>query len=89
MLPTKRRYAGAPARPDGWYDVLVDGELVERLQAPGGNVLDVEMMTGASTLTAGEPTTLMIALPGGSKHVEVWLPHDERPRSWTCAPMHP
>lgn len=52
VLPTKRRYVGAPARPDGWYDVLVDGVLVDRLQAPGGNVLDVDMMTGASTMTA-------------------------------------
>ena len=62
VLPTKRRYVGTPPRPDGWYDVLVGGELVERLQAPGGNVLDVEMMTGASTLTPGEPTTLVIEL---------------------------
>jgi hypothetical protein len=86
VLPTKRRYVGAPARPDGWYDVLVDGVLVERLQAPGGNVLDVDMMTGASTFHAGEPTTLTIALPAGTADVgvdveadvEVWLPHDEQ-----------
>lgn len=78
VLPTKRRYVGAPARPDGWYDVLVGGELVERHQASGGNVLDVDMMTGTSTFTAGEPTTLVIALPPGEAHVEVWLPHDEQ-----------
>lgn len=78
VLPTKRRYVGAPARPDGWYDVLVGGELVERHQAPGGNVLDVDMMTGASTFTPGEPTTLTISLPGSEADVEVWLPHDER-----------
>ena len=58
--------------------MLVGGELVERLQAPGGNVLDVEMMTGASTLTPGEPTTLVIELAEGMKDVEVWLPHDEQ-----------
>jgi hypothetical protein len=78
VLPTKRRYVGAPARPDGWYDVLVGGERVDRQQAPGGNVLDVDMMTGASTFTAGEPTTLVIALPAGEADVEVWLPHDEQ-----------
>lgn len=78
VLPTKRRYVGAPQRPDGWYDVLVGGELVERHQAPGGNVLDVDMMTGASTFTPGGPTTLVIALPAGEKDVEVWLPHDEQ-----------
>jgi lysophospholipase L1-like esterase len=78
VLPTKRRYVGAPPRPDGWYDVLVGGELVDRHQAPGGNVLDVDMMTGAGTLTAGEPTTLVLPLPAGEKDVEVWLPHDEQ-----------
>jgi lysophospholipase L1-like esterase len=36
------------------------------------------MMTGASTFTAGEPTTLVIALPAGETDVEVWLPHDEQ-----------
>lgn len=78
VLPTKRHYVGAPARPDGWYDVLVGGDLVDRQQAPGGNVLDVDMMTGASTFRAGEPTTLVVVLPGGEKDVEVWLPHDEQ-----------
>jgi hypothetical protein len=78
VLPTKRRYVGAPQRPDGWYDVLVGGELVERLQAPGGHVLEVDMMTGASTLHPGEPTTLVVGLPEGEKDVEVWLPHDEQ-----------
>jgi len=78
VLPTKRRYVGAPARPDGWYDVLVGGELVDRRQAPGGNVLDVDMMTGASTFTGGRPTTLVIPLPDGETDVEVWLPHDEQ-----------
>ena len=78
VLPTKRRYVGAPERPDGWYDVLVGGDLVDRQQAPGGNVLDVDMMTGASTFRAGEPTTLVVVLPGGEKDVEVWLPHDEQ-----------
>ena len=86
VLPTKRRYIGAPQRPDGWYDVLVDGALVERLQAPGGNVLDVDMMTGASTFHAGQPTTLTIALPPGAedsprdspRDIEIWLPHDEQ-----------
>ncbi|MBS2939964.1 lipase [Nocardioides sp. J2M5] len=78
VLPTKRQYAGAPARPDGRYDVLVDGALVEQLTAPGGNVLTVDMMTGANTFEAGPPTTLSVALPAGDKALEVWLPHDEQ-----------
>lgn len=78
VLPTKRRYVGAPQRPDGWYDVVVDGAVVERHQAPGGNILDVDMMTGASSFTAGSPTTLVVSLAAGEKDVEVWLPHDEQ-----------
>lgn len=78
VLPTKRQYAGAPARPDGTYDVLVDGELVQQLSATGGNVLTVDMMTGAHTFEAGSPTTLHVDLPAGDRTVEVWLPHDEQ-----------
>lgn len=78
VLPTKRQYAGVPARPDGRYDVLVDGALAEQLTAPGGNVLTVDMMTGAHTFEAGEPTTLAVGLPAGETAVEVWLPHDEQ-----------
>lgn len=78
VLPTKRQYVGAPARPDGRYDVLVDGTLVEQPTAPGGHVLTVDMMTGAHTFEAGAPTTLSIALPAGEKVLEVWLPHDEQ-----------
>ncbi|CAM3782577.1 SGNH/GDSL hydrolase family protein [Nocardioides zeicaulis] len=78
VLPTKRQYAGAPPRPDGRYDVVVDGALVEQLSAPGGHVLTVDMMTGAHTFEAGAPTTLSLTLPAGEKALEVWLPHDEQ-----------
>ena len=54
----------ASTQGDHAFGVLVDGELAVRLLAPGGNVLDVEMMTGASTFTAGEPTTLVIVVDG-------------------------
>lgn len=77
VLPTKRAYAGVPPRPDGTYEVLVDGQLVDELTVPGGNVLTVDMMTGSHTFEPGEPTTLVVGLPAGEKDVEVWLPHDE------------
>jgi hypothetical protein len=78
VLPTKRVYAGIPSRPDGTYEVVVDGEVVQRLTATGGDVLLVDMMTGASTHQPGEATTLVVDLPAGEKDVEVWLPHDEQ-----------
>lgn len=77
-LPTKRNYRDMPPRPDGVYDLLVDGRLVQQASAPGGKVLNIDMVSGASTLTAGAPQTLRFAdLAPGEKTVEIWLPHDE------------
>ncbi|MGV9896128.1 lipase, partial [Streptomyces tendae] len=36
-LPTKRAYVGAPPRPDGVYDLLVDGRPAGRGSVAGGN----------------------------------------------------
>ncbi|MFC6157601.1 GDSL-type esterase/lipase family protein [Kribbella jiaozuonensis] len=77
-LPTKRDYTGAPPRPDGVYDVLVDGQLFTQLTAPAGNVITIDLMTGAGETRQGEPQTLQITgLPAATKTVEIWLPHDE------------
>lgn len=80
VLPTKRRYAGVPPRPDGTYDVLVDGVLVAQHTADGGDVLRVDMMTGAGTHEPGPTVVLDIDLgpAAGERTVEVWLPHDEQ-----------
>ncbi|MEV5961257.1 SGNH/GDSL hydrolase family protein [Kribbella sp. NPDC051952] len=77
-LPTKRDYVGAPPRPEGVYDVLVDGELVAQASAPGGDVITIDLATGSSTTQPGDPSTLRFAdLPAVPKTVEIWLPHDE------------
>ncbi|MEU7580974.1 GDSL-type esterase/lipase family protein [Streptomyces sp. NPDC041068] len=77
-LPTKRSYVGAPPRPDGVYELLVDGRVVGRASATGGNTLTVDMSKGTVEHTAGQPGTLRFAdLPGGMKDVELWLPHNE------------
>ena len=77
-IPTKREYAGAPPRPDGVYDLLVDGELVARATAAGGDVLAIDMTTGSFDHRPGEPTTVRFdGLAAGDKRVELWLPHDE------------
>ncbi|MFF0343073.1 GDSL-type esterase/lipase family protein [Kribbella sp. NPDC004875] len=77
-VPTKRDYVGAPSRPDGVYDVLVDGELVRQLTAQGGDVISIDLTTGASELRVGEPDTLRVGgLSGVPKTVEIWLPHAE------------
>ncbi|MFI9610508.1 GDSL-type esterase/lipase family protein [Streptomyces sp. NPDC052023] len=77
-LPTKRAYTGAPPRPDGVYDLLVDGRLTAQATAPGGNLVTTDMTTGATALRSGEPAAVRFGgLPEGDKTVEIWLPHNE------------
>ncbi|WP_296607516.1 GDSL-type esterase/lipase family protein [Nocardioides sp.] len=77
-VPTKRVYAGAPPRPDGIYDALVDGQLRAQGSVAGGHTLAIDMMSGRSELTPGRPGTLRVdGLDDGLKDVEIWLPHDE------------
>ncbi|WP_108988520.1 GDSL-type esterase/lipase family protein [Streptomyces coelicoflavus] len=77
-VPTKRVYAGAPPRPDGVYDLLVDGRPAGRASVAGGNTLSIDMTTGTADLEPGPPGTLRFAdLPPGSKDIEIWLPHNE------------
>lgn len=77
-LPTKRNYLGMPARPDGVYDLCIDGRLERQATAPGGKVLRIDMSNGTATLEPGQPQTLRFAdLPGQPKLVEIWLPHNE------------
>ncbi|MEV5719418.1 GDSL-type esterase/lipase family protein [Amycolatopsis mediterranei] len=77
-LPTKQVYAGAPPRPDGVYDLVIDGSLAAQASVAGGNTLNVDMATGASSLTGGPPGVVRFAGLGGQpKDVELWLPHNE------------
>ncbi|MGZ3103103.1 GDSL-type esterase/lipase family protein [Streptomyces sp. H72] len=77
-LPTKRVYAGAPPRPDGVYDLLVDGRPAGRGSVVGGNTLTIDMTTGTAAVEPGPVGTLRFTgLPEGSKNLEIWLPHNE------------
>ncbi len=92
-LPAKRVYAGAPPRPDGVYELVVDGQVLGGGSIPGGDVLTVEMMSGRSEHIAGEPGRVRWSgLPDAAKDVEIWLPHDESSRLialHTDAPVDP
>ncbi len=78
VLPTKMAYLGAPPRPDGVYDLLVDGSLAGQATAPGGNVRTMDMTTGTATTTPGPVATLRFTdLAPGPKDIEIWLPHNE------------
>ncbi|WP_438483942.1 GDSL-type esterase/lipase family protein [Streptomyces sp. S186] len=76
--PTKRVYLGVPPRPDGRYDLLVDGRPAGQASVPGGNTLTLDMTTGAARHQPG-PTGILrfTGLPDRVKHIEIWLPHDE------------
>ncbi|WP_328432623.1 MULTISPECIES: GDSL-type esterase/lipase family protein [unclassified Streptomyces] len=77
-LPTKRVYVGAPPRPDGVYDLLVDGRAAGRASVTGGNTVTVDMAAGTTELRPGPVGALRFTgLPEGDKNVEIWLPHNE------------
>lgn len=92
-LPGKRAYAGAPPRPDGTYELVVDGEVVGGASIPGGDVLTVDLMTGRAERSAGEPGRVRWdGLAPVGKDVEIWLPHDETSQPialHTDAPVEP
>jgi len=78
VLATKMTYAGLAGRPDGVYDLVVDGQLTARAIAPGGHLLTVELATGAATLEPGPVGTVAFeGLAPGPKDVELWLPYSE------------
>ncbi|MFC8428383.1 GDSL-type esterase/lipase family protein [Streptomyces sp. NPDC057253] len=77
-LPTKRAYVGAPPRPDGLYDLVVDGRPAGQGSVLGGHVITVDMTAGTSEVRTGQPGTVRFdGLSGEVKDVEIWLPHNE------------
>lgn len=76
--PTKRVYAGAPPRPDGVYDLLVDGRPAGQGSVTAGNTVTIDMTAGTAEIESGPVGTLRFDdLPDGIKDVEIWLPHNE------------
>lgn len=77
-LRTRPAYRGLPMRPDGVYDLLIDGQLTAQHSLGGGNVLLKDAATGTEELLPGAPGTVRFAdLPDRLKTVEIWLPHNE------------
>ena len=92
-VPTKRDYVGAPPRPDGVYDLLVDGRPAGRGSVEGGNTVTIDMVAGTAELRPGPVGTLRLSdLPDEVKDVELWLPHNETTELLalrTAAPVEP
>ncbi|MFF7265219.1 GDSL-type esterase/lipase family protein [Streptomyces sp. NPDC008159] len=77
-LPTKRNYVGAPPRPDGVYELLVDGVPTGRGSVTSGHTLTIDMTAGTTEREPGVPGTVRFTdLPDTDKTVEIWLPHNE------------
>lgn len=78
VLATKRVYRGAPPRPHGVYELLVDGRPAGRATADDGNTVTIDLATGAAEMRPGPVCTLRFTgLPDRDKDVELWLPHNE------------
>ncbi|MEA5358651.1 SGNH/GDSL hydrolase family protein [Amycolatopsis sp., V23-08] len=76
--PTKVVYAGTPPRPDGVYDLLVDGRLAQSGVVEGGSTLTVDPLTGSGSHADGPTGRVRFAgLGTDPKDVEIWLPHNE------------
>lgn len=77
-LRTTMVYRGAPPRPDGRYDLLVDGHLTGQASVTGGNVMTIDIASGARETTPGQPGVVRFAdLSAEAKAIEIWLPHNE------------
>jgi hypothetical protein len=75
---TTLTFAGVPPRPDGRYDLVVDGELVAQEPSSGGTVLVTDLATGTTETREGPVGTVAFTgLPAREKLVELWLPHQE------------
>jgi hypothetical protein len=75
---TRRLYAGVAPRPDGVYELVVDGAPAGRATVGGGSTLTMDMATGGVTHQDGPVGTVRFTgLPDRVKDVEIWLPHNE------------
>ena len=71
-------YRDAPPRPGGVVDLLVDGRLAGQASTTGGDVLLVDMTTGAVERQEGPVGTVRFdGLTPGAKVLELWLPWNE------------
>lgn len=77
-LRTTTVYAGAPPRPPGVYDLVVDDQFVEQREGSGGDVQTIDLTTGTVTVSTGAVGTVRFdGLSARPKRLEIWLPWNE------------
>ena len=82
-------YAGMPARPDCFYDLLVDGELAAQATQPEGDVVETDLATGGARPGAGgRARSGSSGCPTATRRSSCGC-RGARPRTWSsCAPTH-
>jgi hypothetical protein len=70
-------YQGVPPRPDCFYDLCVDGELVAQMTVTGGDEVVLDFEGGAQTRRGATGTVRFAGLLERDKLVELWLPWSE------------
>lgn len=77
-LRSRSMFSGAPPRPDGVIELVVNGQLFGSSVTRGGNTVTIDMATGAADKLVGPAcTSRFVDLPAGIKDIELWLPHNE------------
>jgi len=78
VLPTRRELVGVPPRPEGVYDLCINGRLERQQSAKGATILRIDMSSGTMVREPGTVQTLRFdGLASDEKLVEIWLPHNE------------
>ncbi|ANY08971.1 GDSL-type esterase/lipase family protein [Pseudonocardia sp. HH130630-07] len=74
---TRIGLVGAPLRPDGAYDLVIDGRPAGSAASSGGRLHMIDPANGRGETTDGPPGSVRFPLPGRDAVVEIWLPHNE------------
>lgn len=75
---TTTSFRGMPPRPDGRFDLLVDGVPTDQQRSRGARTVVLDLATGSVETHDGPVGTVRFAgLPPREKRLEVWLPHQE------------
>ncbi|RBO90936.1 SGNH/GDSL hydrolase family protein [Pseudochrobactrum asaccharolyticum] len=78
VLPTRREIVGIRPRPNGVYDLCINGRLERQQSAKSATILLTDMSAGTTVRKDGPLQTLRFdGLPSGKKLIEIWLPHNE------------
>lgn len=71
-------YGGAPERPKGVFDLVVDGNLSGQKSLDTATIVTIDMATGnRDTAPGGVDSVVFEGLAEGPKQIELWLPHNE------------